>query len=114
MGKFLGALPSKDTQKRARMNCQLNSCPYSTYYVTFHINRFAIGKTFEKTGMETLEKSEDLPVPRAPYEFGHPAPAAGLFLYCSERDGEKAEEPRSMDSRLLAPVLPPLAMAKPV
>ena len=44
MGKFLGALPSKDTQKRARMNCQLNSCPYSTYYVTFHIDRFAIGK----------------------------------------------------------------------
>ena len=56
-------------------------------------------------------------MPRAPYEFGHPAAPvapAGLFLYCSERDGEKAEEPRSMDSRLLAPVLPPLAMAKPV
>ena len=33
-----------------------------------------------------------------------------LLLYYSERDGEKVEEPRSMDSRRLAPELPPLAI----
>ena len=67
------------------------------------------------TNCQTLREKKDLPVPKAPYEVGHPAvPAAALFLYCSERDGEKAEDPRSMDSRRLAPELLPLAMAKPV
>ena len=67
------------------------------------------------------KKRVHLPAPKAPYEVGQAAPAAAaltaaaltaaaLFLYCSERDGEKVEEPRSMDSRRLAPELPPLAI----
>ena len=64
----------------------------------------------------TWKKRVHLPAPKAPYEVGQAAPAvaaltaAALFLYCSERDGEKVEEPRSMDSRRLAPELPPLAI----
>ena len=33
-----------------------------------------------------------------------------LLLYYSERDGEKIEEPQSMDSLWLVPELPPLAI----